>query len=247
MTAPQPAHAPPPIPAQKSPDMMLATGEAPRGAQPQNALGAIASVETPVPSPRPSRLGDVIVTAYAPIGAGTPAEQQMQSIIESETTGSIAMAPRGGTALTNSVGSPVGADALSNYAAARADRRNAPQLLASIPVLASFATRDTQLVAPGYDSNLVRPAAMTSGTFALFVEPAATDLDPATELGPMVMHLDTHGRPAATLEPQPACADQPRRCCSPRVRPTALPNPAAIAAGFPRQIADLIALAAADI
>jgi len=190
-----------PIPAQKSYDMMVATGELPRGARPQNALGAIASIEAPIPAPRLPRTGeqvaDAIISAYAPTGAGTPAERQLQALIENETTGAVGMARAGGTALTNSVGSPIGADALRSYAA---QRRGEPrQALASIPALQSFSARETRFVAPGFDANLVQPAAMSSGAFAVLIEPAATDLSPRTELGAMVSHLGFHGHTPASL------------------------------------------------
>ena len=182
---------PPPLPAQKSHDMMVATGDVPqpRGSRPQDALGAIASIEAPVPAAAPLRpsFADSMVSAYAPLGAGSSAEHQLQAIIESETNGTIA--PAHGTALTNSVRTPIGADALKSYAA---DRRNAPVTLASFNPTTSFTARNAELIAPGFVDALVVPAVFTSGSFAQFVEPSATDLNPATELGPMVAHTSFH-------------------------------------------------------
>jgi uncharacterized protein YcbK (DUF882 family) len=184
---------PAPIPMMPTPAMVLArnTGTAPV----QSALGAIASVETSTAAPGIAQ-GDTFVTAYAAsIGPGTHAEHTMQAIIESETTGAIAMAPRGGTALTNSLGSPIGADALTSYAA---DRGSAVKTVASI-ASNSFTARDTHLIAPGFDTSLAQPVAMSSGAFAVFVQPAATDLDPATELGAMMLRLAPRPPGATTL------------------------------------------------
>jgi len=167
-----------PVPAHKSYDMMVATGEFARN-RPQNAIAAIASVEQP---PMPATRGDMAL-AYA-TGAGTPAEGQLQAIIESETTGAILAAPPGSTALTNSVGSPLGADALKSYAADRRGRQGMPPALT-----ARFAMRERALVAPDLDHSLITPVAMSSVDFAVFVPPAARDLSPATELGPMVARI----------------------------------------------------------
>ena len=130
---------------------MLASAGVARGRQPQNALGAIASVEatSPVPMPR----DDIAVAAYAPIGQGSAAEQQMQALIDSETNGTSE-----GTALTNSVASPIGNEALKSYAAARGPA--APQLARVVPA-ASFAARTPRLVAPDLNESLVLPVAMT--------------------------------------------------------------------------------------
>jgi len=187
-----------PIPARKSHDLMVATGELPAVRRPQSALGAIASVEAPTAG---LRLGsdDVALAAYAPIGRGTSAEQQIQALIENETTGAI-IPSAGGTALTNSMRTPIGDAALKSYAA---DRRNTQQLpasvVASIAPVKSFTARDTHFVAPDYAANLVTPAAVSSGSFAVFSEPAATDLSPATELGPMVVRLGFHGQGSGNL------------------------------------------------
>jgi hypothetical protein len=191
-----------PMPAQKSYDMMLATGELARSGRPQSAVAAIAAVEAPVPAPlRPGlQAGDTILSAYASLGPGSPAENQLESIIENETTGAIAMAPSGGTALTNSVGSPIGADALKSYAAEQRNHQAMPPALARMQ-LASFTVRDTAMVAPGFSADLVRPVAMTSDSFAVFVEPAATDLNPATELGPMVVRLGFRPDHGPSLNP----------------------------------------------
>ena len=188
-----PARASVPVPAEKSRGMMVATNDLPRGSRPQDALGAIASIEAPVPATRPT-LADPLVSAYAPSGSGTPAEHQLQAIIESETTG--ALTPSHSTALTNSVGTPIGADALRSYAA---DRRSAPLALATRGTTASFTARNPQLIAPGFRESLVQPVAFTSDHFAQFVEPSATDLDPATELGPMVARTSFHADVSASL------------------------------------------------
>jgi hypothetical protein len=176
-----------PVPAPRSPDLRVASSTLP--GRPSSALGAIASIEEP---PSPGRTADLPVTAYAPIGRGTAAEREIQALIENETTGAIAMGSNA-TALTNSVGTPIGNAALRSYAA---DRRNsqqtAPQRLASISSV-SFVARKPHLVSPEYSASLVQPSAMNSGNFAVFTEPNATDLSPATELGPMVVRLGFHG------------------------------------------------------
>lgn len=165
-----------PVPAHKSYGLMVATGEFDRS-RPQSAVVAIASIEQP---PMPATRSDTIL-GYAAVGPGTPAESQLQAIIESETTGAISITP-GNTALTNSVGSPLGVDALKSYAA---DRRGGQPL--PPPLTARFATREPQLVAPGMNGVLITPVAMTSGGFATFSMPSARDISPATELGPMIM------------------------------------------------------------
>jgi uncharacterized protein YcbK (DUF882 family) len=178
-----------PIPAHKSYGMMMATGEFDRNARPQSAIAAIASVEAP---PVPAARGNLAL-AYA-AGPGTTAESQLQAIIESETTGAIGAALPGSTSLTNTVGSPLGADALKSYAADRRGRQGMPPALAP-----KFATRETELVAPGLDQKLIMPVAMTSAGFAEFSPPAARDISPATELGPMVARIGFRADHAAPL------------------------------------------------
>jgi uncharacterized protein YcbK (DUF882 family) len=177
-----------PAPAQRSGGALLASASSGRTGQPQNALGAIASVEAPSPVPMPR--DDIAVAAYAPIGQGTAAERQMQALIDSETNGA-----SDGTALTNSVASPIGNEALKNYAAARGT--GAPQAHSGVAQVASFSARTPRLVAPDLTTSLVRPVAMTSPGFAQFSQPNATDLSPATELGPMVARLGFHGQGVA--------------------------------------------------
>lgn len=208
LTASVPAAAAPippadiPFPAEKSPDLMVATGEAPTplAPQPQNALGAIASIEAPDPKPRllmtrpPVPIPDSL-SAYAPLGPGSAGERQLQDIIESETASA---APTTGTALTNSVGTPLGADALKSYAA---QRRGGPAVttVAAVAPNTSFTARPTRLIAPGFSSNLVTPTTMTSAQFATFSVPEADDLNPATELGPMVTRVAFRVDPSVTL------------------------------------------------
>ncbi|HVW93978.1 MAG TPA: DUF882 domain-containing protein [Devosia sp.] len=167
-----------PIPAHKSYDMMVATGEFDRSGKPQNAVAAIASIEEP-----PAPGGSDAALGYAAAAPAGVAESQLQAIIENETTGAIGARP-GGTALTNSVGSPLGADALKSYAALRRSHQNMPP-----PLTAKFAIREARLVAPGLDGALIAPVAMTSAGFAVFTMPAARDISPATELGAMVAHV----------------------------------------------------------
>jgi uncharacterized protein YcbK (DUF882 family) len=177
-----------PVPARKSYQMMVATGDTPGAGRFDSAVTAIASA---APLPREPRASTApaaraTVTAYAPIGRGTKAEDQLEAIISSETAGTIAMAPAGGTALTNSMGSPMGAAALRQYAAARRTHQGTPPALVASR---SFTARAARLVAPGFDVALESPVTMTSGRFARFVEPEAMDLSPATELGPMVVRV----------------------------------------------------------
>jgi uncharacterized protein YcbK (DUF882 family) len=177
-----------PLPARKSYQMMVATGETPGAGRLDNAVTAIAAA-VPMPhepraAPAPAERGTV--TAYAPVGRGTKAEDQLEAIISGETTGTIAMAPTGGTALTNSMGSPIGAAALRQYAAARRTHQGTPPVLAASR---SFTARTARLIAPGFDVALESPVTLTSGRFARFVEPEAMDLSPATELGPMVVRV----------------------------------------------------------
>ncbi|MEO8883375.1 MAG: DUF882 domain-containing protein [Devosia sp.] len=198
-----------PIPAQKPYGLMVATGELSRNARPQSALGAIASIETPIPAARLARTDDVAITAYAPIGPGTSAEQQLQTLIENETTGTAAQGAPGSTGLTNSVGTPLGVDALKGYAEQHRTDPGRRQSPAAILALASFTARDAKLIAPGFAEGLVQPVAMTSSTFAVFSEPSATDLNPATELGPMVAHFGFKSATTASLAPSQFGAPNP--------------------------------------
>ena len=111
------------------------------------------------------------------------------------------MAQANGTALTNSVGTPLGADALNSYAAGRRANPGGRTAPAGVAVLASFTVRPAQLVAPGFESGLVHPAAMSSARFAEFVGPNPLDLTPATELGPMVARFCFRAAEAAPLSP----------------------------------------------
>ena len=186
-----------PMPAPKSRAMMVATGEVDDNGRPLSAVAAIASA-APIPERRDPTLrpafddGGATLTAYAPIGGpGTPAESRIEAIIRNETTGAIPMAPVGGTALTNSMSSPMGADALRQYAAAARSRQGMPPVLMNV-ASRSFKARTTDLIAPGFSEDLETPAVMTSGAFAQFEQPSATDLNPATELGPMVVRVAFH-------------------------------------------------------
>jgi uncharacterized protein YcbK (DUF882 family) len=177
-----------PLPAHKSYEMMVATGEFARHRAPATAVAAIDTLEgrSVVPA---ARSGTTTTLAYA-ASPGTSAESQLQALIENETTGALAATAGAGTSLTNTVGTPLGADALKSYAA---DRRLAQGASPAAPrTLASFTARPAALVAPGFNASLVRPVAMSSGAFARFHVPEATDLDPATELGPMVGRLGFH-------------------------------------------------------
>jgi uncharacterized protein YcbK (DUF882 family) len=188
-----------PLPAQRSRNLLAATSALARASRPRDALGAIAAVEAPVPATRGGRsnaMGDTVVSAYAPMG-GSEAEHQLQAIIENETTG--VLMPSHGTALTNTVGTPIGADALKSYAADRRSNAGNPVAVASLAPLPSFTSRDARLIAPGFGESLVQPVALTSGNFAVFVQPSATDLSPATELGPMVVRLGFHSQTAASM------------------------------------------------
>lgn len=188
-----------PVPARKSYGMMVATGEFDRHGLPRTAVAAIASIEAPLPLGQPPRPGEGSLSAYAGTGRASAAESQLQAIIDNETTGSIVLVSGGSTSLTNSLGSPLGADALRSYAAERRLRQGMPPVLAAGRPATSFTARRPALVAPGFTARLVQPATMASGTFAQFVVPAATDLDPATELGPMVVRLGFHAEPSTPL------------------------------------------------
>ena len=196
---------PAPIPAQKSFNLMLATGEMPRAARPQSAVAAIASLEAPLPAMRSQTsaddaAGDAMISAYAAADGGLmPAQHVLQAIIESETTGAAAISPASGTSLTNSVNTPLGADALKTYAAQRRVGNGAAQSLANVAPIKSFTARKTELVTPGLAEGLSQPVAMSSATFAVFVQPEARDLSPATELGALVNRLGFHSSAPTSL------------------------------------------------
>ena len=86
-----------------------------------------------------------------------------------------------------------------SYAADKRNQQTMPPVLAGTVQLASFKARDTTLVAPDFSPELVQPTAMSSDAFATFSEPAATDLDPATELGPMMARLGFRAEPRTAL------------------------------------------------
>jgi len=172
-----------PIPARKSNALMAATST-----QPRNAVLAIASIEAPIPAPRvlisrPDPSADAI-SAYASTGSDPEAQRALRAIIENETTASITPA-QAANAMTASTESPSALGGLQSYVDQHVSG-GAPQALASIPPIKSFPTRHTDLIAPDLADSLVQPVTMTSGSFATFVEPDATDLSPATEMGPMV-------------------------------------------------------------
>ena len=176
-----------PIPARKPGALVAATK-----ATPQSAVLAIASIEAPIPAPRVlmSRPETDAVSAYAATGADPEAQRTLRMIIDNETTASITPA-QAASAMTASTESPSALGGLQSYVDQHVSGA-APQTLASIPPIKSFATRHTDLIAPALEDSLVQPVAMTSGSFATFVEPDATDLSPATEMGPMVSRSGFH-------------------------------------------------------
>jgi len=178
-----------PIPARKSSALVAATG-----GTPQSAVLAIAALDAPIPAPRilMSRQDTTadIVSAYAPTGTDPKAQRALRMIIEQETTASITPA-QAASAMTASTESPAALGGLQRYVDQHVAGA-APQTLASIPPIKSFTTRHTDLVAPDLADSLVQPVAMTSSNFATFIEPGATDLSPATELGPMVSRSGFH-------------------------------------------------------
>lgn len=196
-----------PIPATKSPRLMLATRSALPGDDGETALTALAALgSVPVPQPRvlmTAKAQPDIVTAYAPAGEPDPlAQLKLRSIIEQETTGSIPVTSTPEPVLDASAvrtaslgGSLDGLKTMFDMTFSALTKGSAPTPMAAALVdLAqsrqpnpSIKAREVELVAPELDhvnETLVHPVLMSSTHFAVLTE-AEGYLDKATELGPL--------------------------------------------------------------
>ncbi len=201
-----------PFPAQKSAALMQATQQS-GGAATNRAVLAIASLEAPIPAgrvlmtPRDSSLD--MVNAYAPPTSAPDPEAQraLQMIIDRETTAALGS---GGNQRRIGGGETVALGLATSTLANLVDRTwtavasvgtNGPAAagLSHYRPLRSFSTRQTELVAPSLADVLVQPVAMSSSKFATFVEPEKADLNPDTELGPMVNRLNFRRDASVTL------------------------------------------------
>jgi len=196
-----------PIPATKSPRLMLATRSALPSDNGETAVTALAALGAPAPLPRvlmtPKSEPD-LVTAYVP--AGVPdagAQLALQMIIERETTASIPATPKvepaldpsairtaslGGGALDGLKGMfDMTFNALTNAAAPAPMAEALVDLAESRQPNPSIRPRQVELVAPEIDhvnETLVHPVFMSSTHFAVLTE-AEGYLDKETELGPL--------------------------------------------------------------
>ncbi|MDP1731909.1 MAG: DUF882 domain-containing protein [Devosia sp.] len=192
-----------PVPAQKSPRLMLATRSALPG---ETALSAVAALGSPVPRPRLLMTPESepeLVTAYVPASEPDPGAQlALRMIIERETTASVparAVISKPEPVLdasalhTASLGGGLQGMFEMTFNALTAAKAPAP-MAAALTDLAqsrqpnrSIEPRPVELVAPEVDhvnETLVHPVLMSSAHFAVLTE-AEGYLDKATELGPL--------------------------------------------------------------
>ncbi|MHB1101538.1 MAG: DUF882 domain-containing protein [Devosia sp.] len=196
-----------PIPATKSPRLMLATRSALPSDNGETALTALAALGAPTPQPHvlmtPKSSPD-LVTAYVP--ASVPdagAQMALRMIIERETTASVPATPKTEPALdpsavrTASLGGggldglkgmfDMTFNALTNAAAPAPMAAALVDLAQSRQPNLSIKPRQVELVAPEIDhvnETLVHPVFMSSTHFAVLTE-AEGYLDKETELGPL--------------------------------------------------------------
>lgn len=176
-----------PLPATKSPRLMMAT--APANAN-NNAVMAIAAIEAPVPAPRMllTKTPD-IVTAYVPQQPDAEAQRALDLLIAREATASLPLPAKpvisADAIHTASLAPAAGLDAFKGIFDSVA--KPAVQALATPPApMPSIALRDVSLVAPDIDhvdETLVATALISSGHFAVLFDHDEADFDPATELG----------------------------------------------------------------
>jgi uncharacterized protein YcbK (DUF882 family) len=210
-----------PVPAQKSPRLMLATRSALPADPGETALSALAALDAPAPQPRllmtPKSEPD-LMTAYVPASEPDPGAQlALRMIIERET---IASAPA--QALTSRPAPALDAKALQTasldgglrgmfdmtFDALTSTKTSAP-MAAALTDLAhsrqpnrSIEPRPVELVAPETDhvnETLVHPVLMSSTHFAVLTE-AEGYLDKATELGPLSGRMGFLRESGMTLE-----------------------------------------------
>jgi uncharacterized protein YcbK (DUF882 family) len=196
-----------PVPATKSPRLMLATRSALPSDGGETAVTALAALGAPAPLPRvlmtPKAQPD-LVTAYVP--ANTPdagAQMALRMIIERETTASLPATPKAQPVLDPSAihtaslgGGDLGGlkgmfdntfNALTNATAPTPMAAALVDLAQSRQPNPSIKPRQVELVAPEIDhvnETLVHPVFMSSTHFAVMTD-AEGYLDKETELGPL--------------------------------------------------------------
>ncbi|MCW2883119.1 MAG: hypothetical protein JWQ95_7219, partial [Sphaerisporangium sp.] len=207
-----------PVPAQKSPAMMVATRTDIPANSGQTAVSAIAQLEAPIPAARVQMskpAADNLVTAYAPTQE-PGAERALQMIIARANADPNAV-PATDAMQTASLGNPEPRRQFSGLvdstwnavgnAGAQSDVANAVQSLANrsgkpVQPNRSFTSRTVALVAPDIDhvtETFVEPVAMTSKEYGVMFEPDQADFNPATELGPLVTRLRFEQNPRGML------------------------------------------------
>lgn len=178
-----------PLPATKSPRLMLATAAVPADAN-NNAVLAIAALEAPVPAARvllTSRPD--IVTAYVPTQPSAEAQRALDMLIAREATASLPVNAKpviSASAIhTASLAPSTGLDAFKGIFDSVAKPK--PQA-AALPqaLMPAVALRPVELVAPDVDhvdETLVEPVLISSAHFAVLFDHDEADFNPATELG----------------------------------------------------------------
>lgn len=197
-----------PIPAEKSPRLVMATRQIQPGEQ--TAVLAIASLEAPVPAPRllmtPKTVPNDLVTAYAPMQPDPEAQRALDMLIERETTASLPkpVAPKPQLSLasiqTASLGGATGLKGMFDMTFNALENTTAPAPVSAaiqshadqLAPLAGTEARDVALIAPDIehvDETMVHPVLMSSGHFAVMFEHDEADFNPATQLGVLTPRL----------------------------------------------------------
>ncbi len=190
-----------PIPATKSPALLLATSAALPAGNPETAVTALAALTAPVPQPRlqMSNPSDQMVTAYAPVLTQDPeAQRALQMIIERSTTASIQ--PKAPIAVLPPL--PGTAPGLRTASLAGQTGGNAPMGLFGKTVQSRpsvNAMRNVELIAPDLEhvaEVFLTPVVMTSDHFAVIFDHDEADFDPTTEMGRYVTVMNSGAAPA---------------------------------------------------
>ncbi len=193
------------VPFSKTPSLLVAT----RGTLPldgQTALGAISSIDAPVPAPRLAGGEDQVLTAYAPEIVPDPgAQRALQLIIERSAAAlpdPVKTASLGTTGLRARLGGTNGLDAMKNIfdltwqAVTEAGGTSTVEnTLTSASIdpepMVGLRERNIDLIAPEIDhvnETLTTPVPMTDLHYAELYEPEGY-LDNAAELGAMANRI----------------------------------------------------------
>ena len=197
-----------PVPAKKSPTLLMATAAALPAGNQETAVVALAALTAPVPQPRlhMTEPPAAVVTAYAPALTQAPeAQRALQMIIDRSATASTAKAepksmavlpplPATATGLRTTPLSGQPANVLvglldSTFGAVKQQPHDAPMaaaLAAKVARPAAGQMRDVDLIAPDLEHVVevfLTPVVLTSDHFAVIFDHDEADFDPATEMG----------------------------------------------------------------